>query len=206
MSGLSCSLHTIHLFTVFPIVCVREKEAVKPKTWNLNSRIRIGDGAHKILQNSSCLSSLTFWDYTNSFVRPVCAMTAQIKFYFVFSFCIFPRNMWFSLHNTTIILVSLRSENFLSTTNILNHFHVVYVCIYLCLCFAFYTFKYLANPCGQSSPKWLQDYSRLKKFLMVCPILWTYTWMLEIFTAHCTRKVCATETRLFCMTAIVNDA
>lgn len=24
-------------------------------------------------------------------------MTAQIKFYFVFSFCIFPRNMWFSL-------------------------------------------------------------------------------------------------------------
>lgn len=97
MSGLSRSLHTIHLFTVFPIVCVREKEAMKPKTWNLNSRIRIGDGAHKILQNSSCLSSLTFWDYTNSFVRPVCAMTAQIKFYFVFSFCIFPRNMWFSL-------------------------------------------------------------------------------------------------------------
>lgn len=79
------------------LMCVREKEAVKPKTWNLNSRIRIGDGAHKILQNSSCLSSLTFWDYTNSFVRPVCAMTAQIKFYFVFSFCIFPKNMWFSL-------------------------------------------------------------------------------------------------------------
>lgn len=101
MSGLSCSLHDTWFicslcFLQF-LMCVREKEAVKPKTWNLNSRIRIGDSAHKILQNPSCLSSLTFSDYTNSCVMSVCAMTAQIKFYFVFSFCIFPRNVWFSL-------------------------------------------------------------------------------------------------------------
>lgn len=165
-----------------------------------------------LIRSSKTLPACHLWLFEITLI-PLLGLCVQWlpkeSFILCFLFVFFPGtcgSVYLSMHNTTIILVSLRSENFLSTTNILNHFHVVYVCIYLCLCFAFYTFKYLANPCGQSSPKWLQDYSRLKKFLMVCPILWTYTWMLEIFTAHCTRKVCATETRLFCMTAIVNDA
>lgn len=56
-----------------------------------------------LIRSSKNLPAYHLWLFqiTLMKVMSVCGMSGQIKFHFVFSFCIFPRNMWFSLFEQT---------------------------------------------------------------------------------------------------------